>query len=232
MAGRILDIIATSYTKFQIGLGSAGAVLKVASSKIRARNVADSADMPLVGSVIAASGDSIQINEDAVGSGADWALNIARHASGMTAAMTLTLPPTVGSTNQVLTTDGSAGNLSWTSVATGNDKIVTDTTSLAFGSSSPLTMFTNPVNGVVQRVRVIIDTPFNGTPSLSIGISGTTSKYMASTQVDLTAAAGTTFEVKPGLASVGSTEAIIATYSAGAATAGAARIETDYCIPS
>ena len=67
---------------------------------------------------------------------------------------------------------------------------------------------------------------------MSIGISGTTSKYMGSTQVDLTAAAATVFEVEPGLAAVGATENLIATYSAGSASAGAARILVDYVIPS
>lgn len=232
MAGSFRDLLGTSFTKFQIGLGGAGAVFKVASAKLRARNVADSADMPIVGSVIAASGDSIQINEDAVGSGADWVMNLARPAAGMSAAVTLTLPPTVGSTNQVLTTDGSAGNLSWSSVAAGNDKVITDTTSIAFGTVSPLTMFTLPANAVVQRVRVIIDTSFNGTPSLSVGIAGTTSKYMSSTAVDLTTASGAFYESNSSLASIGTTEAIIATYAAGGATAGAGRIEVDYCQPS
>jgi len=232
MAGTFRDLLGTTYTKFQIGLGSAGAVFKVVGAKIRARNVADSADVPLVGSVVASSGDSIQLNEDAVAAGADWVMNLARPAAGMTGAVTLTFPPTVGSTNQVLTTDGATGALSWTTVAAGNDKIVTDTTTLAFGSTSPLTMFTLPANAVVQRVRVVIDTAFTGTPSLSVGIAGTTSKYASSTQIDLTAAATTTFEVNPGLASIATAEAIIATYAAGGATAGAGRIEVDYCIPS
>lgn len=232
MAGSFRDLLGTTFTKLQIGLGSAGLVLKSASSKMRARNVADSADVPLVGSIIASSGDSIQINEDAVNSGADWPLNIARAATGMTAAVTLTLPATVGSPNQALTTDGSTGALAWMTIAGGTDKTVTDTTSLAFGTTSPLTMFTLPANAVVERVRVVVDTAFTGTPSLSVGISGTTSKYLSSTSVDLTAAAATTFEVSPSLPSVGSAEAIIATYSAGGAGAGAARIEVDYVIPS
>jgi hypothetical protein len=228
--GRFLDLLGTSYTKLQIGLNSTGLALKVASAKLRARNTADSADAPLIGSVIGASGDQIQLNEDAAGSGADWLMTINRPASGMTAAVNLTLPPTVGSTGQALTTDGSTGALSWTSIATGNDKVITDTTSIAFGTGSPLTMFTLPANAIVQRVRVIVDTAFNGTPSLSVGISGTTSKYMSATAVDLSVA--TTWEANPGLASVGTTEAIIATYAAGGATVGAGRIELDYCNPS
>lgn len=231
MAGRFLDLLGTTFTKLQIGLGSAGATLKVASSKLRARNTADSADVPVVGSVIAASGDYLELNEDAAAAGADWKYTLARPSSGMTAAVTLTLPADDGSPSQALTTDGS-GNLSWTTVAAGTDKTVTDTTALAFGSTSPVSMFTLPANAVVEEVRVIIDTAFNGTPTLSIGVSGTTSKYMAATQVDLTATATTIFAVSPGITANGSSESLIATYSAGSASAGAARIEVDYVIPS
>jgi hypothetical protein len=229
MAGRFLDLLGTSYTKIQLGI--AGLVLKNVSSKIRARNAADNADAPLVGSVISASGDVIELNEDAAGSGADWKYSLQRPASGMTAAQTLTLPAGNGSPGQVPATDGS-GNLSWTTVAAGNDKLVTDTTTLGFGSASPLAMFNLPANAVVESVQVIIDTAFNGAPTLSVGIAGTTAKYLAATQVDLTAAAGTSFEVAPGLAAVGAIENLIATYAAGGASAGSARILVHYSIPS
>lgn len=230
MAG-FRDLIGTSLTKFQIGIG--GLFVKVASGKLRARNAADSADAPIVGSVIAASGDQVQLNEDAVGAGADWLMTLNRPAAGMTAAVNLTLPATVGTAAQVLTTDGSTGALSWTTVAGGADKVVTDTTSLAFGSAATVAMYNHPANAVMIRARVIIDTPFNGTPSLSVGVVGTLSKYVASTDLDLVNyPAGTVFEVNPGKVSVGSVEAIIATYAAGGATVGAARIEADYAIPS
>ena len=90
-------------------------------------------------------------------------------------------------------------------------------------------MFTLPINAVVNNVRVIVDTVFSGTPSLSIGITGTTSKYMAANQMDL-AVIGV-YEAYPGLAAIGTTDAIIATYSAGAAAAGSGRIEIDYSVP-
>lgn len=231
MAGRFLDILGTTYSKIQLGIDSAALNLKAASSKVRARNKADSADVPLVGSVIAASGDFLELNEDATSSGADYKLTLARPAAGMSAPVTLTFPATAGTAAQALTTDGS-GNLSWVTIAEGNDKVVTDTTSVAFGSTSPTAMFTLPANAVISEVAVILDTSFNGTPSLSVGITGTTSKYLSSTQVDLTQPATTTFEIQPGVASVGTTEAIIFTYAAGGASAGAARILVSYSIPS
>jgi hypothetical protein len=67
---------------------------------------------------------------------------------------------------------------------------------------------------------------------MSVGTSGSASKYLASTQVDLKdAAAAKAYEVYPALAPVGTTEALQISYSAGGATAGAARVELDYVVP-
>lgn len=233
MASGFRDLLGTSLTKFQVGLGAAGLALKVASGKFRARNAADNADAPVVGSIIAASGDSVQINEDAAGSGADWSYNLNRPATGMTAAQTLTLPPNGGTNGFALITDG-AGVTSWQSVAGGNDKPVTDTTALVFGSVSPVSNFTLPANAVVLEVTVVVDTPFTGGTgaTVSVGIAGSTAKYGASSAFDLTLPAKQGATATPNEIPVGTTEAIITTYSAGGATAGAARVLTTYVIPS
>ena len=194
------------------------------------RNTGDSADAAVTASQVKISGENFEINSDAAGSGADWKYTIARPTSGMGAAVTLTLPVDDGTADQVLKTDGS-GVLSWT--AAGNTALAekVDTTNLAFGTSSPLTLFTTGGSDVIYAVRITIDTAFDGTPSVSIGIAGTTSKYMAATEVDLTAAALSVFEVHPGKTAQGA-EALIATYSAGSASAGAARIEVVYATPA
>ena len=86
----------------------------------------------------------------------------------MTAAMALTLPATVGAPNQALVDDGTGtGKLAWATMGAGSDKVVTDTTSFAFGAGATINMYNHPANAVVERVRVIIDTPFNDMPSLS-----------------------------------------------------------------
>ncbi|MGE0680766.1 MAG: hypothetical protein AB7P69_07640, partial [Candidatus Binatia bacterium] len=194
------------------------------------RNNADSADAAATVSKLNVSGDVIDINSDAPGSGADWKYTLQRPSSGMTAAVTLTLPPDDGSPSQVLQTDGN-GNLSWASAGSTASADKIDTTSLAFGDSSPAAMFSTGSGDIVTKIQVVIDTPFDGTPSLSVGVSGTTSKYLASTEVDLTAPAGTVFEVNPGKEAQG-VEALIATYSSGGAAQGAARILTYYGTPS
>lgn len=229
--GRFIDLLGTSLDKLQVGIGATAVSIKQVAGKLRARNKADSADVAVVGSVIAASGDFLELNEDATSAGADWKLTLARPATGMTAARTITLPGEAPTAGFALVTDAT-GQLSFSAIAAGSDKIITDTTTLAFGSTSPLSMFNLPANAVVHGISVVIDTAFNGAPSLSIGIAGTVSKYLGSTSVDLTQAATTSFGAEPALASVGSIEAVIATYAAGGATAGSARLLVAYSIPS
>lgn len=221
------DLLGTIATRFRIGLQ--GVNLRTISNQLAIRNTADSADAPITAATINLSGDSFIINSDAVGTGTDRTYTLARPLTGVAANLSLTLPPTAGSPGQVISTDG-AGNLTFVAVGGSSDKMTTDTTSIAFGSTSPIALFTLPANAVVQAVRVYVDTVFNGTPSLSIGITGTTSKYTASNQVDLLTA--TIYRIYPGLVPIGTTENLIATYSAGSATVGAGRIEFDYVIPS
>lgn len=222
------DFLGTLSQHFRIGLN--GVRLRNSSGNLAVRNTADTADASVTASTINVSGDSITINSDAGNTGTDRSLGLARSAS-QTTSFTLTFPTTIGSPNQVLQTDGVSGLLSWVTPSGGSAAgLIVDTTSLAFGSTSPLTLFTLPGNAVIQSVRVIVDTAFNGTPSLSVGITGTTSKYVASNQVDL--ATATTFEIYPSLPANASSENLIATYSAGGATTGSARIEVEYVTPA
>jgi hypothetical protein len=212
----------------QIGTAN---IIKQISGGFAVRNVADNADGKVQASQFEASGNTgLIINSDAAGTGADWTITINRAASGMTASYTLTLPIDDGSPSQVLGTDGS-GNLSWISAGSVADKITVDTTSLAFGTASPLTLFSTPSGAIIHKVEVVIDTQFNGSPTLTIGIAGTTSKYMSSGQNLLTSVATTGYEANPKLPGTAG-EALIATYSAGGASTGAARILVYYSIPS
>jgi hypothetical protein len=154
----------------------------------------------------------------------------------MTHDLIFVYPSADPSPGQALTVTSLVGNvvtLQYSTVATGNDKLVVDTTSLAFGTVSPLSLFTLPLGAIISYIEIVIDTPFSGgAPSLSIGITGTTAKYMPSTAVDLTAAATTIYQYTAGLIGPGSTEALIATYAAGGCTAGAARILVYYANPN
>lgn len=222
------DLLGTVNGFLKIGL--TGVRLKNSSGNLLVRNNADSADSELTASKVKVSGEILEINSDAAGSGADWKYTVQRPTSGMTAAVVLTLPVDDGTANQVIQTDG-AGVLSFASAGSTASSEKVDTTNLAFGTSSPLTLFTTGAADVINTVEIIIDTAFDGTPSVSIGISGTTSKYMGATDVDLAAAAGTVFRVHPGKTAQGA-EALIATYSAGGASAGAARIQVYFDTPA
>lgn len=226
--GQVLDLIGTSSAVIQVE--KAGVKIKNSSGNLLVRNAADSADAEVTASKANISGNSIVLNSDAAGSGADWKATLNRAASGMSADLTLTLPANQPSTGQVITYDAS-GNGTFTSLPSSASSLKLETTSLAFGDTSPVTMFTTGATDIIDSIDVIVDTTFDGTPSLSIGISGTTSKYFSATQVDLTAVGKTTFTVHPGFTAQG-VEALIATYSAGSATAGAARIVVKYATPA
>jgi len=225
-----LDIRGTSIPSFQIE--KAGVRVKNSSgTRLLVRNAADNANAELEASQVRVSGENIVLNSDAAGSGADWTVTIARPTTGQTAAWTLTLPTSPGTANQVLATDGS-GNTSWISAASNADKVAVDTTALVFGSTATVSMFTLPANAVVHKVEVIIDTPFNTAATVSIGITGTTSKYAGSNLIDLQGAAADRYVSTPGVIPVGTSESIIATYSAAAASAGAARMLVYYSVPA
>ena len=221
------DLTGTIGNFLRIGL--TGPRLKNNSNILEIKNAADTAFANIKAAILQATGNTIELNSNAAGTGADRKYTISRPSSGMTADVNFVMPTSVGSPGFALVTDG-AGNHSYAAVGGNSANAITDTTSFAFGSTSPITMFTLPANAVVYAVRIYVDTLFNGTPSLSIGISGNTSKYVASTQLDL--AAVNCYEIYPSLLPVGTSEALIATYAAGSATAGAGRVEVDYSVPA
>jgi hypothetical protein len=222
------DLFGTTKGFFKIGFS--GVRLKDSSGNLLVRNTGDTADSAITASKVNMSGDVLDINSDAAGTGADWKYTLQRPSSGMTAAVVLTLPVDDGTPNQVLQTDGS-GALSWANAGSTASSDKMDTTSLAFGTASPLALFSTGAGDVIDEIEVIIDTAFNGTPSLSVGITGTTSKYASTGDIDLTQAAGTVIQLHPGLAAQGA-ESLIATYAAGGASAGAARIIVHYGTPA
>lgn len=224
--GRFSDLLGTLRSSFKVGIG--GVRLKNDSGNLLVRNSADSADAELTASKINVTGADAVLDSDGN------ALTLSRNAS-QTGGLQVILPAAKATDGQVLAQKAGtgAGVIEFEFVDAGSTassgKI--DTTSLAFGSSSPVTMFTTGAGDIIEKMQVVIDTPFNGAPSMSVGIAGTVSKYLSATDVDLTAAAGTVFEVHPGLDAQGA-EDLIATYSAGGASVGAARILVTFATPA
>jgi hypothetical protein len=216
------DLIGTVLTSFKIGLN--GNTLDTNAGRLRIRDTANAAFSAIATLRPDVSGDTIVLNSESANT---YTL---RRPASQAAPLSVTFPATTGSAGQVVQTDGAG---TWTYVSAGStaDREGVDTTTLSFGDTSPKTMFTLPANAVVNSLRVTIDTAFTGTPTLSVGTSGGVSKYVASNQIDLKQPTATIFEIYPGLAPVGTTEALQITYAAGGATAGSARIEVFYCNP-
>ena len=224
-----LKLDGTTSSKLQLNAAGTGVVLKNVSGNLVARNYLDAADATITGDEFLASGDTgLVINSNAVGSGADWKISIARPTSGMAADWTLTLPTTPGTVGQVLRTDG-AGVTSWIDAASGATD-VTIQTALAFGDGASVAVFTLPANGVILSLEMIVDTAFDGTPTASVGVSADHSLFMGSGDLNLGISAG--WNVEPNVAPIGSTQAINIYYSAGGASVGAARLILNYAIPA
>lgn len=233
--GRFADVIGALGGTFQLAIG--GVRIKNSTGALAVRNSADSAFAIAQASLFATYGDDFQLNAGATESGASWIMKFSRPSTGMTHDLQVIWPsgdPSVGNALTVASFSSNIITLQWSAIASGAQLISVDTTSLAFGSTTPIAMYTAPANAVEYLFQVIIDTPFAGGTgaTMSIGITGTVSKYVAAGQVDLTAAAGTIFEICPGVAASGSSENVILTYSAGSATSGAARVLGDYSVPS
>ena len=225
------DLFGTTKAYFRIGL--AGVRLTNTGGALDVKNATGSAFAAVTASAVNVTGDVVTINSDAADSGADRTYTIQRPAAGMGAAVTLTLPVDYGTAAQVLATDGS-GALSWVSAASTSlcDKV--DTTTLVYGDGTTVALFSTGAADVINCVEIIVDTAFDGTvpvPNMSVGVAGTTSKYAATTDVDLTTAG--VYQIHPGLVASG-VEALIITF-AGATTdetAGAARVQVYYATPA
>lgn len=152
------------------------------------------------------------------------ALAIASEPAG---DLTLNLPVADGATNQALCTDGS-GQLSFVTVATGANAVKAEDQVIAFGSTSPVAIVALPAGATVQRVTVEVETAFDGTPSLSVGLAGDTAKYFGATDVDLATAA--VYEAAPMVEEAGAVSPIV-TYAAGSASVGSARVTVQWVVP-
>jgi hypothetical protein len=215
-----------------VRLGLTGVRLKNDAGNLVLRDPADSTDANLTAGRVNISGNALELNSDAIGGGDDWKMTLNRPVSGMTSDVALTLPVGAGTAGYALLTDGT-GTLSWGAAGNTAPCATMDTTTVAFDSVSPVSAFTLPANAIVDEVEVVIDTTFNGTsPQLSVGISGTTAKYMGATGNDLKAAAGTRYVAHPNEPAVGTTEAIIITYAADSSSAGSARVLVTYSVPA
>lgn len=223
-----IDLIGTSLSKISIGFS--GVVLKNNSGNLSVRNAADTADSSLTTSQVNVSGNDVVLNSAATGTGSSYTVTLRRPSTGMSSNIVHVLPSGIGSAGQYLSTDGS-GNWLWAASNIPNNIVETVEALITNSSSSTVAISTPlPANAEVTLIRVIVTTAFDGSPTVALGISGNTSKYLATTQSLLTSA--TTYEVSPGLVPNSSAENLQITFSSGSSTTGAARIQLFYVIPS
>jgi len=197
-------------------LGFLGVRLKNSSGNLHVRNNGDTGFADVQAKDVIVSNNSTTYDVTVTTSGSQ------------TADYTLTLPVDTGSTGQVLATDGS-GVLSWVSAADTSSSWKVETTSVNFGSGGTISAFTLPANAIIDKVMVIVDTAFDGTPTLSVGDSGNNSKFMGSGDNLLTLA--DRFDVFTDVPAVGTSTAVEIYYSAGGATVGSARVLATYAVP-
>jgi hypothetical protein len=233
--GLFADLFGTSKSTFQVEIG--GVKLENSAGALVVKDGA-SAVSDITVKKLFVQGDVIEINSDAAESSADRKYTIQRPAAGMSGAVTLTLPPNDGSPGQVMTTDGS-GVLTFETPSSATPLLTCDTTTLNWNSAAEVSMFNLPVGAIVDRVKVVIDTSFDGTTpaTMSVGTTGAgAAKYMASTQVNLKGTAKDVYESNPGELPVSaSPEALVITFAAatgGSPSAGIARAMVFYVIPS
>jgi len=210
MPARFLsDLAGTLRTAFRIGVNRLENVSGILTSRTNA-----GADAPVAASTLQLknSGNANKVVLQSFATGAE---------------LTFTLPAADGATNQAMVTDG-AGNLTFATVATGANTVKAEDQLIPFGSTSPVTVVTLPAGATIMSVSVEVETAFNGTPSLSVGLTGNLSKYMGSGDLDL-AVLGS-YEVAPMIEEAGAVSPIV-TYAAGGASVGSARVTVQWSIP-
>jgi hypothetical protein len=103
------------------------------------------------------------------------------------------------------------------------------------GTTSTVTGVNNiPANAVISQVLVTISTAYVGTaPTLSVGIAGNTSLFVASADVDLTRAGNTqSFVSAPGISIGGSAAPLVVTIGGTGLSAGAFAVTALYSNPN
>lgn len=206
------DLAGTLLAGFRIGVNK----LVAASGVITARNAADNADVELAASGFRAKG-------------ATYKTTVKAASSGQSADIAIELPAALGSNGQALVDDGTGtGKLVWATVSTGANAVKAEDQVIAFGSTSPVSIVALPAGSTVSKIVVDVETAFDGAPSLSVGLVGSTSKYMGTTDMDLAQVAS--FEVQPSIEEAGAVTPIV-TYAAGGASVGSARVTVHWVLP-
>jgi hypothetical protein len=123
-----------------------------------------------------------------------------------------------------------AGNLEVSSNITiaGESVPSVSSTDLAFNSAAIVSAVFLPTNSIILSIEVIIDATFDGAPTVSVGVTGDTSKYAATSSIDLLDVPEGVSLVYNGKIPTISDENVNLYYTAGGATVGSARVIITY----
>lgn len=213
--GMFSKMLGTMSQFFHIGGPSAGVRLRNSGQSLWIRNAADSAYRRVRAEMaeIAGSNSSGGVILDVPASMGAW--------------ITFKLPAADGVAGQFLRTDG-LGGLTFASAQSNAD--LTEVTAFSQASASPLTLFTPPANAYIKDVIVrVTSAAAGGSPTLSVGVSGTPALYMDAADNDLKSA--NEYSAPQWLAVGASPVPIIATIVVSAQTF-AGEIAVVYGIPS
>lgn len=190
--GFISDLIGTALNNFRIGL--TGVNLKNSSGALHVRNAGDTEHA-------AAQAASIGLKYPGEA-------NILTLQPGdMSGNITFTLPVAVGGAGDVLTDDGT-GVLSFAPATAGG--MIIKKVAFNQATSSPLSIMTPTANATISKIVVDVESAAGaGTPTIAVGISGTTGKYMSTAQNNLNEQL--TYETNPSFEEDGTPDPIIAT---------------------
>lgn len=209
----IADLAGTMMSKFQIG-GTSGEWIKHVSTGVLAvRNAADGADADL-------EVNGLRIKD----SGS--ANVILFQAPTLVGNVTFTLPADDGTPGQFLQTNGS-GVLSWQD-SSSNAAILWET-DFSQADNGTLALFTPPNLALLDEFQVeTLTAAGGGSPTLKIGIAGTTAKYMDTTENDLKTVGR--YNISPEFDEDSSPDAVIATIVASSQTF-TGKIRARYGVP-
>lgn len=214
------DLAGTLRNSFRIGLN----LFKSVSGAIEARNKDDTADVAVVGR-------EFHIRDP--NSGFVYKVTIPSTSPAyLSGDLEFVLPPDNGSSNQALLTDGS-GNTYWGTVATGANAMKSQEEVITPASGGSTSVFIPPQGAIIHRVMVSVETAFDGAPTIEIGVTGQTARYMQSTQNELDVI-NQVWENQPMYKDNDATPAnreVLITFAAGGATVGAARVVVTYSNP-
>lgn len=132
-----LDLKGTTVDNLQLGKGGPKFQNTAGDIHFHAPNLVDYVD--LFANVLRATGNELVLNTNASNTGSNRKYTIKRPTTGMSAALTLHLPPNYGSAGQFLQSDG-AGNTSW---ATGGGGTVSYEVYRTFGASGTMSVASN-----------------------------------------------------------------------------------------